>query len=408
MSQLNSFTLDAKQKEFIGLMAILMSLVALTIDSILPALSMIGEELQVANANDTQLVLSGVFFGMAFGLMIYGPIADSFGRKKTLYLGIGIFLIGDLISIFAQDFSLMLFGRVAQGFGAASCRVVTTAMIRDKFEGQQMGRVMSLIMVLFVIVPALAPSIGQLILWFAHWRAIFVFVLCVAATGLALLYFRQEETLAPEHKRPFSMSSIFSAVKETITHPTTSLYTIAAGIVFGSFIGYLSSAQQILQLQYQTGEMFAIYFGTLAIAIGLASFTNAKLVMKFQIEKLCLWALFILTALSICFFSYYSFNPTQPSLATFLIYLGLVFFCFGILFGNLSTLAVQPLGHIAGIATSVVASVQTLMSVAVGVAIGSAYDGTVMPLTLGFVLCGTSGFILALIARSRSKQLAAA
>lgn len=406
MSQPNSFILDAKQKEFIALMAILMSLVALTIDSILPALSLIGEELQVNDVNDTQLVLSGVFFGMAFGLMIYGPIADSFGRKKTLYLGIGIFLIGDLISIFAQDFSLMLFGRIAQGFGAASCRVVTTAMIRDKFEGQQMGRVMSLIMVLFVIVPALAPSIGQLILWFAHWRAIFLFVLFVAATGLALLYFRQEETLAPEHKRPFSVSSIAAAIKETITHPTTSLYTLAAGIVFGSFIGYLSSAQQILQLQYQTGEMFAIYFGTLAIAIGLASFSNSKLVMKFQIEKLCLWALFSLTALSIGFFSYYGYVDSQPSLTTFLIYLGLVFFCFGILFGNLSTLAVQPLGHIAGIATSVVASVQTLISVAVGVAIGGAYDGTVMPLTLGFVLCGVSGFALALLARQRSKRLA--
>lgn len=407
MSQPNSFTLDAKQKEFIALMAILMSLVALTIDSILPALSLIGEELQVSNVNDTQLVLSSVFFGMAFGLMVYGPIADSFGRKKTLYLGISIFLIGDLISIFAQDFSLMLFGRIAQGFGAASCRVVTTAMIRDKFEGQQMGRVMSLIMVLFVIVPALAPSIGQLILWFTHWRAIFLFVLFVAATGLALLYFRQEETLAPEHKRPFSVSSIAEAIKETITHPTTSLYTLAAGIVFGSFIGYLSSAQQILQLQYQTGEMFAIYFGTLAIAIGLASFSNSKLVMKFQIEKLCLSALFALTALSIGFFSYYGYVGSQPSLPTFLVYLGLVFFCFGILFGNLSTLAVQPLGHIAGIATSVVASVQTLISVAVGVAIGGAYDGTVMPLTLGFVLCGVSGFALALLARQRSKRLAA-
>lgn len=406
MTTPNNFTLDNKQKEFIGLMAILMSLVALTIDSILPALSLIGNELQVTDPNDTQLVLSGVFFGMAFGLMIYGPIADSFGRKKTLYLGISIFLIGDLISIFAQDFSLMLFGRIAQGFGAASCRVVTTAMIRDKFEGQQMGRVMSLIMVLFVIVPALAPSIGQLILWVAHWRAIFLFVLAVAATGLALLYFRQEETLAEEHKRPFSPGSIWAAIKETITHPTTSLYTIAAGIVFGSFIGYLSSAQQILQLQYDTGEMFSIYFGTLAIAIGFASFTNSKLVMKFQIEKLCLWALFGLTALSIAFFSYYQLNGGQPNLAMFLLYLGLVFFCFGILFGNLSTLAVQPLGHIAGIATSVVASVQTLISVAVGVAIGGAYNGTIMPLTFGFALCGVSGFLLALLARKRSKQLA--
>ncbi len=402
----NSLVLDAKQKEFIALMAILMSLVALTIDSILPALSLIGEELQVTNANDTQLFLSGVFFGMAFGLMIYGPIADSFGRKKTLYLGISIFLIGDLISIFAQDFSLMLFGRIAQGFGAASCRVVTTAMIRDRFEGQQMGRVMSLILVLFVIVPALAPSIGQVILWFAHWRAIFVFVLLVAAVGLAMLYFRQEETLKEEYKRPFALSSIWAAMKETITHPTTSLYTIAAGIIFGSFIGYLSSAQQILQLQYETGELFALCFGSLALAIGLSSFTNSKLVMKFQIEKLCLWALLTMSVLSLGFAFYQQQVQAEPSLAFFLIYLGLVFFCFGLLFGNLSTLAVQPLGHIAGIATSVISSVQTLMSVAVGVVIGNSYDGTVMPLTLGFVICGFSGFVLVFIAKQKAKKLA--
>lgn len=383
-----------------------MSLVALTIDSILPALSLIGNELQVANANDTQWVLSGVFLGMALGLMLYGPIADSFGRKKALYLGIGIFLIGDLVSILAQDFTLMVFGRVVQGFGAASCRVVTTAMIRDKFEGQQMGRVMSLIMVLFVVVPALAPSVGQLILWFTHWRAIFIFVALVATIGLALLYFRQEETLAEQHRRPFSTTSILEAMKETVTHPTTRLYTLAAGIVFGSFIGYLSSSQQILQEQYQTGDMFAIYFGTLALAIGSASFANSKLVMKFQINKLCLWALFILTTLSLSFYSYYGHNSQQPDLVIFLLYLGLVFFCFGILFGNLSTLAVQPLGHIAGIATSIIASVQTLISVAVGASIGNAYNGSVMPLILGFILCGTTSFILTFIARRKAKKLA--
>lgn len=405
MSQPTSFTLTSRQKEFIGLMAILMSLVALTIDSILPALSLIGNELQVANANDTQWVLSGVFLGMAFGLMLYGPIADSFGRKKALYLGIGIFLIGDLISILAQDFTLMVFGRIVQGFGAASCRVITTAMIRDKFEGQQMGRVMSLIMVLFVVVPALAPSVGQLILWVSNWRTIFIFVALVAATGLALLYFRQEETLAEKHRRPFSVASILEAMKETISHPTTRLYTIAAGIVFGSFIGYLSSSQQILQVQYQTGDMFAIYFGTLALAIGSSSFVNSKLVMKFQLNKLCLWALFVLTALSVCFYFYCTNSTQQPSLTVFLLYLGLVFFCFGILFGNLSTLAVQPLGHIAGIATSIISSVQTLISVAVGASIGNAYNGSVIPLIVGFILCGTTSFVLTFIARRKAKQL---
>lgn len=391
------------QKEFIALMAILMSLVALTIDSILPALSELGRSLNVQNANDTQLVLSGVFFGMAFGLMIYGPLSDSFGRKPALYLGIGIFIIGDLISIFAQDFSLMVFGRIAQGFGAASCRVVTTAMIRDKFEGQKMGQVMSLIMVIFIIVPALAPTVGQLILYVAHWRAIFVFVLAVAAIALALLYFRQNETLSNKNKREFSAQSIYQGIKETLSHPVSRLYMLASGLIFGSFIGYLSSSQQILQLHYQTGESFALYFGVLAIAIGLSSFANSKLVMRFTMEKLCTAALLTLTLLSAgCMFYLQSYDV---GLILFMIYLSLTFFCFGILFGTLNTLAVSPLGHMAGLATSVISSVQTLISVAIGASIGAAYNDSIEPLVVGFLGCGLGALILVNFARMKTKQL---
>ena len=394
----------ANQKEFIALMAILMSLVALTIDSILPALSDIGQSLQVQNANDTQFVLSGVFFGMAFGLMIYGPLSDSFGRKPALYLGIGIFIIGDLISLFAQDFTFMVIGRIAQGFGAASCRVVTTAMIRDKFEGQQMGQVMSLIMVLFILVPALAPSFGQLILYVAHWRAIFLFVLAIALLALGLLYFRQQETLAEDNRRSFSRSAIWQGMKETFSHPISRLYMFASGIIFGSFVGYLSSSQQIIQVHYQTGEAFALYFGLLALAIGFSSFVNSKLVTRFSMEKLCTMSLLLLSILSILFVWY--MQTHQISLGLFLGYMSVTFFCFGILFGNLSTLALSPLGHIAGVATSVIASIQTLISVGVGGAIGAAYDNTIAPLTYGFLACGISALLLVNHARRKTKQLA--
>lgn len=407
MASSNPPMLTAKQKEFIALMALLMSLVALTIDSILPALSLLGQELQVANSNDTQLIISGVFFGMALGLLFYGPIADSFGRKPALYLGISIFLLGDLLSIFGQSFELVLAGRVIQGFGAASCRVVSTAMIRDKFAGQQMSRVMSLIMVLFIIVPALAPSIGQLILWFSHWRGIFVFVFIVATAGLALLHFRQSETLDKQHQRAFNLASILAAMKETIKHPVSRLHTIASGIISGAFIGYLSSAQQILQVQYQTGDSFALYFGTLAIAIGFASFINAKLVMRFNIEKLCLAALLVMTLLSSAFLLYLQQLANQPSLYQFLIFLSLVFFCFGMLFGNVTTLAIQPMGHIAGIATSVISSAQLLISVIIGASIGNAYDGSVAPLTIGFIACAALGWVLVFIATRKNKLIQA-
>ena len=163
-------------KEFVFLMAMLMSMVALTVDAMLPALAQIGESLNVANPNDNQLIIAAVFLGMATGQMLYGPISDAYGRKPAIYLGIIIFLIGDLISIFSQDFNTMLIGRVLQGMGAASCRVVTLAMIRDCFSGKEMAKVMSLIMLMFIMVPALAPSIGQMILWTGSWRAIFIFL----------------------------------------------------------------------------------------------------------------------------------------------------------------------------------------------------------------------------------------
>jgi len=384
-------------KEFISLMALLMSLVALTIDAMLPALSQIGDDLNVANPNDIQLIVSTVFFGMAMGLMLYGPISDSYGRKKAIYLGIGIFLIGSLISSLSTSFTLMLVGRVVQGFGAAACRVVTLAMIRDKFSGREMGRVMSLIMVIFIMVPALAPSLGQLVLLVAEWRVIFWMIFILALAGLLWLYFRQPETLDEDSRIPFSLENIISGVRETLKNPFSRGYTIASGLMFGAFVGYLSTAQQILQVQYQLGELFSLYFGCLALAIGCSSFVNSRLVMHFPMGVLCLVSLLALCVISFGFYGYieYFLEPSlevgvvaQPTLLALMIYLAAVFFCFGILFGNFNTLALNPLGHIAGVATSVISSVQTLLSVVIGGLIGQYYNGTVQPLVFGFLACG--------------------
>ncbi|MFT6913896.1 MAG: DHA1 family bicyclomycin/chloramphenicol resistance-like MFS transporter [Motiliproteus sp.] len=374
-------------KEFIFLMALLMSLVALAIDVMLPALDQIGSSLGVIDPNNNQLVISTIFLGMAFGLMLYGPVSDSFGRKKAIYLGIGIFLIGDLISLYSGNFTFMLIGRLCQGFGAAACRVVTLAMIRDKFSGREMGRVMSLIMVFFVLVPALAPTLGQAVLLFSDWRGIFWLLLAAGLTGVLWLHFRQPETLVKEKRLKFSCSTIVAGIKETLANKVARFYMFAAGIIFGSFIGYLSSAQQIFQNEYQLGEAFPLYFGALALAIGLSSLVNSSLVMRFPMETLCFAALGCLSVSSIGFFFYAQGAAGYPPLFMLMAYLAVTFFCFGLLFGNLNTLAIQPLGHIAGVATSVISSVQTLMSVAVGTLIGQAFDGTVLPLVFGFLAC---------------------
>ena len=385
---------NVSNREFITLMAVLMSLAALTIDTMLPALSQIGVSLGVQNPNHNQLIIFTIFLGMGMGLMLYGPISDSFGRKKAIYLGISIFLIGNLISLFSTNLTVMLIGRLFQGFGAASCRVVTIAMIRDKFEGSEMGRIMSLIMVFFIMVPALAPSVGQAILLFSNWRAIFGFIVVVGLMSLLWLHFRQPETLSKEKRLKFSSVVILSGMKETLKNPVARTYMLAAGAIFGALVGYLSSAQQILQVQYELGHSFSIYFGGLALAIGLSSFANSKLVMRFPMEGICTASLIVLSVISFLFFIYAQRFLGHPPLAVLMVYLSISFFCFGMLFGNLNALAVQPLGHIAGVATSVISSAQTLLSIVVGGVIGQCYDGNVLPLVLGFLICAVSALVI--------------
>lgn len=392
-------------REFVFLMATLMSLAALAIDAMLPALGQMATSLAVTNANDTQLIISMIFLGMALGLMLYGPFSDSFGRKNAIYLGVAIFLAGSLVSIFATNLPVMLAGRILQGFGAASCRVITLAMIRDKFEGREMARIMSLIMIIFIMVPALAPSVGQLILFFADWRAIFALFIVVAIMGLLWLHFRQPETLPPGKRLEFSLATIRAGSLETLRHPVARGYMLASGLIFGAFVGYLSSAQQILQVQYRLGDLFSIYFGGLALAIGFASYANSKLVMKFGMERLCLVSLTVLTSTSLLFYLYAQNASGHPGFYALMGYLLVTFFGFGILFGNFNSLAVQPLGHIAGVANSVIGSVQTFLAMGFGGLIGQLYDGTVLPLVLGFLILGSASLALTIYTNRKLRSI---
>jgi MFS transporter, DHA1 family, multidrug resistance protein len=389
--------------EFISLAALLMSLVALSIDAVLPALGPIGDSLAVQNPNNNQLVISIFFLGMALGQLLYGPFSDSFGRKKAIYLGVSIFIFGSMVSSFSTNFTFMLLGRVGQGFGISSCRVVTLAMIRDKLSGREMARVMSLIMVVFIMVPAAAPSLGQVILIYTDWRAIFLLNVGIGLVAIVWLFLRLPETLPTKKRLAFSVATITAGIAETLRNPITHSYMVAAGIIFGAFVGYLSSAQQILQVEYQLGNAFSLYFGGLAIAIGLSSFFTSKLVMRFGMETLSFFALLLLSISSLLFYGYAQSVAGQPALALFMGYLTVAFFSFGVLFGGFNTLAIQPLGHIAGVATSVISSVQTLLSVAIGGLVGQCYNGTVLPLVFSFLLCGLSSLSIMIYVRKYHK-----
>ena len=374
--------------EFIPLMALMISLIAMSIDGMLPALPDISKDLRVEAENDQQLVVIALFLGFGVAQMFYGPLSDSIGRKRAIYGGYVIFLIGCVLSIFSSSFEIMLAGRVLQGVGAAAPRIVCIALVRDQYEGREMARIMSFIMGVFIMVPALAPAVGQGIMVLSHWRAIFVLFLLLAIVAWAWFALRQPETLPPEKWVPFSASIIWRGVKETCRNRTAFGYTIVAGLVFSAFVGYLASAQQMFSVLYGITEAFPVYFAVLALSIGLSSFFNGQLVMKLGMRLLTTYALSGLTLLSIGYFIHVSISGGTPPIWGNMAYFMAVFLCIGALFGNLNALAMEPLGHIAGVGAAVVGSISTLISVVLGTVIGQAFDGTVLPLVSGFAALG--------------------
>ena len=282
----------------------------------------------------------------------------------------------------------MLLGRFLQGIGAAGPRIVTIAIVRDRYEGRAMARIMSSVMAVFILVPALAPGIGQVILMVASWRAIFGVFLAVAVIAVTWFGTRQPETLPLACRASFSPRRIVIAAAEVCTHRVALGYTIAAGLTFGALVGYLTSAAQIFQDQYGQGARFPLYFAALALAIGVASWCNSRLVMRFGMRLLSRIAARGFGGLALGFFGFALVTGGQPLLGALMAYLGAAFFCLGILFGNFNALAMEPLGHIAGVAASVVGSLTTFISLLLGTLIGRSYDGTVLPLIGGFAILG--------------------
>ena len=276
----------------------MMALTALSIDAMLPALPTIGDDLLVQSPNDRQLIISMIFMGLAFGQLFFGPLSDSTGRKPAIYGGLGLFMVGTLLCMFAINFPMMLVGRLLQGLGVSAPRAVGLALVRDQFEGRAMARVMSFVMTVFILVPMLAPTLGQAILEFSSWRAIFGSFLLLSLIALVWFALRQPETLALADRIPFTAKRIVSKTQEIIKNRLAFGYTAVAGLISGAFIGYLNSAQQIFQEQYALGDRFPLYFGVVASSLGLASLLNSWLVIQLGMRLLVRTALQISVVLS--------------------------------------------------------------------------------------------------------------
>ncbi len=381
--------------EFVVMLAFMVSIVAMATDIMLPALALIGEDLRVANPNDTQLIVSSLFVGFAIGQLIVGPLSDTYGRRPVILFGYLFFVAGCILSIVASDLTAMLIGRFLQGIGAAAPRVVGTSLVRDGYAGREMARIMSIIMAVFILVPAIAPSIGQGLIFVLPWEFTFVVLLAMAVVAFVWFGTRQPETLAPENRRPLSVSSLVSGCIEILSMRTVLGYTLAMGCVFGAFLSYLSASRQVFQDALNAGEMFAIYFGLASLAIGAASLLNSLLVMRLGMRLLTQSALIGLVLLSGVFFAAFHALDGQPSVALFMTWQLAAFFCVGLLFGNLNALAMEPLGKMAGLGAALVGSISTFISLPFGWLIGRMYDGTVLPLVGGFCALGLAALIAA-------------
>jgi DHA1 family bicyclomycin/chloramphenicol resistance-like MFS transporter len=386
---------DSTSAEFIIIISMMMALTALSIDAMLPALPKISADLGATNPNDRQLIISLIFLGQAVGQLFFGPLSDKTGRKPAIFAGYALFILGSLFSVFSGNFSAMLVGRALQGIGMSAPRAVSMALVRDRLAGRRMAQVMSFASTIFILVPMIAPSIGQGILSFAGWRGIFGSFIVFALITVVWFAFRVPETLALDKRRPFSPKHIAAAAVEVVSIRATLGYTLILGLVQGVFLGYLNSSQQIFQEQYALGDLFPLYFAIISLSLGLASLANTGLVMRYGMEKLARWALSGIFALAILFLGVATIYAGQPPLWSLMTYLMVSFFCIGILFGNMNALAMQPLGHLAGVGAAVVGSLSTLISTLLGMVIGQSYNGTILPLVIGMaLLTGVSIFII--------------
>ncbi len=391
--------------EFVIIISLMMSLTAFSIDSLLPSLHQISSELGVRNPNDRQLVVSVFYFGMALGQLFFGPLSDHTGRKKAIYIGYAGYIIGAIISATAMNFTVLLLGRLLQGLGVSSPRGVSLAVVRDQYSGNRMARVMSFAMTVFILVPTIAPTIGQAILSLVNWRGNFVAFIVFALISFIWFAVRMPETLVPENHIRFTGKRILLSIDEIVKNRFAFGFTLASGCVYGVFVSYLNSSQQILQEQYGLGHLFPLFFAMIALSLGLASFMNSRLVLRFGMLRLVQWALQAQIILAVIFFAILLGLPGQPPLWGLLTFFMLFYFCTGVLFGNINSLAMQPLGHLAGIGSGVVGSFSMLIAMVFGTIIGRAYNGTIFPIVIGMIVLTGASILISRWAVSGKQSL---
>ena len=381
------------QLEFVVLMAALMSIVALSIDAVLPALPNIGTYISSVSDTENQKLITAIFLGLGFGQLIFGPLSDSFGRKPMVYIGFGIFVIASIICVTTRSFEMMLFGRVLQGIGLSSPRTMSITIVRDCYTGDHMAKILSIVVMTFILVPVIAPMLGQFLLLTFGWQSIFTVNLIFGFIIMLWFWRRQPETLHDEYKKNYSLSIFKTGTVEFFKIKSAIVYTLLSGFITGSFMVYLSTSQQIFQVQYNLGEYFPYIFASLAITIGLATYLNSTLVMRFGMRNLVNLALIAFVSISFIYVILF-WSGKNPRIEILLLFFMLQFASVAFLFGNYRALAMEPMGHIAGIGAALNGFISTVMAVPIANYIGSFVKTSVLPLFIGFFITGVITMVL--------------
>ncbi|QHQ36133.1 multidrug effflux MFS transporter [Algicella marina] len=385
-------------REHLALYALLTSLTAISIDAVLPGLRLIEAELSSAPALSTQQVTTLFIFGMVFGELFLGPISDAVGRKRALVMGLCVYAVGTIIALVAGSLEMLVLGRFLQGVGVSGPKIATRAMIRDQFEGEAMARVMSFMFTLFIFVPMLAPALGQAVMALAGWRGMFGFYLLMAALLGIWLMRRQPETHPPEARIPFRPATLLRNGARILASRRVACLIAATGFVFGAHLLYLSTAADLFFDAYSIDGMFPAFFALLAAGIGLASFMNGRLVMRFGMDAMARAGFAGMTGAGAAMLASAIVWAGKPPLVVFMAAGFAAFFCIGILFGNLNAMAMRSLSRMAGLGASLIASGSSLVATVFASILGMFYDGGVAYLAVGFLVAGAVAYLLAELA----------
>ena len=393
--------------EFVAMLAMLFALVAFSTDAMLPAFPEITNDLLPDRPTSIHLVISAFIFGLGIGTFFAGPIADAIGRKSVVFWGVGIFVVGSLISWAAQSFEMMLVGRVLQGLGAAGPRIGPLALMRDLYEGRRMAQLSSIIMAVFMLFPAVAPFVGQQIITFFDWRAIFLSFALFSIVSSAWLWIRQPETLDPADRRPLRIAPLADAATQVMTNKMVLFYIAALTLGFTELLAIISNIQQVYDQTFGITDRFPLWFAGGAVIASIGTISNATLVMRLGMRRLALLAFAIKIAITFAAVILYRFAlvPTEALFYLWFFWATSVFFMMGLIFGNLNALALQPLGHIAGTAASLITGISAVGAAILIIPVGLLFDGTPVPLMINNLIAASLAYLV--LRRTRDEPASA-